>query len=100
MATLGKYTFAQLAQVALLPVSGDAEKQALSSSTRFGPFAPGDSLVVACDAPFNVLAGDSAVVALTSSPWLAANVYKFSLPDGCTHVALLSATGYGQVYKG
>lgn len=104
MASTSRFTALELASItALLPIAADAGKSALVSSTRFGPFTAGDSLVVASTQPFHALAGSSSVVATTSQPKFAAGVYKFVMPDECTHVALIDASdgaGEGQVYRG
>jgi hypothetical protein len=104
MATLSSlYTRADRASVVLLPVAGDPGAQALAAAPRFGPFAPGDSLVVSSTQSFHMLAGDVNVVATTSNPRVLAGVYKFTVPDGCTYVSLVDsadAAGFGQAYKG
>jgi len=103
MSTLNKYTFDQLAQIALLPVTGDSGALALDTSKRFGPFVAGDSVIVASTASFHVLAGDVTVAVTTSGTRLPAGVYKFSIPDACTHVAMIDSAdgaGHGQTYKG
>jgi hypothetical protein len=104
MATLTLYTCAQLAQLALLPVVGDAGNRALVSASQFGPFAAGDSLVVSSTQPFHVIAGTaSTAVATTAHPLFPANVYHFVMPSGCTHVSMIDSSagaGVGQVYKG
>lgn len=94
-------------QVMLLPTAGvDAGAAALTASQRFpasGAWAPGDSVIVCADAAFHAVAGASGVVAETSSPKFPAGIYAFTLPDGCTHVAMIqssSGAAVGQAYRG
>jgi hypothetical protein len=94
----------QQSRAALLPVAGDAGMASLATSQRFGPFNAGDQLVIGITGAAHVLAGDGTVAATVASPIIpSAGVYKFALPNGCTHVALIqSAAGAasGQAYKG
>lgn len=93
-------------QVMLLPSAGDAGAQALTTSVRFplsGVLSPGDSVIVCADAAFHMLAGPSSVVAETNSPKFPAGLYAFTVPDGCTHVAMIQSSAgaaVGQAYRG
>lgn len=101
MATLSTLTKVQQLSTALLPTDSDTGATPLTTSQVFGPFAPGDTVVVACDQPFNMVAGPTnAIVATTNKPKFPANVYKFAMPDNCSWVAMISSGGVGQVYKG
>ena len=87
----------------LLPIASDADAVALSTSQRFGPFVPGDAIVISSTAAFYALAGASDVAATSASGAFAAGAYHFALPDGCTHVAMLdtaAGAGLGQAYLG
>lgn len=95
------------ARFALLPTTGDAGATAINNSTRFpssGAWAPGDSVIIAANDKFHMIAGDALVTATTSSPGVfPAGTYKFVVPDGCTHVALIQASGAtttASVYRG
>lgn len=103
MATFIGYSFSELAQVALVPIATDPGARALAASTNFGPFAPGDSIVVSSTASFHMVSGGQSVAATTTSPRFPAGVYKFTVPSGVTHVAMIDSSdgaGFGQAYKG
>lgn len=88
---------------ALLPVGGDSGVQALNVARLYGPFVVGDSVIVASTAAFHIRAGTSGIVATTADPLFPAGVYKFTVPDGCTHLSMIdsgTAAGSGQAYKG
>ena len=90
-------------QMMLLPVAADGSAHALTTSQRFGAFVPGDPITVASDAPFHMVAGGSSVAATTSSPKFPAGIHGFTLPDGCTHVAMIQSSAgaaVGQAYRG
>lgn len=90
-------------QVALLPVSTDSGSLSLITSRRFGPFPAEAGLVLVITAAAHVLAGSDSVVVTTSGVKLLPGVYKFGLPDNCTHVALIDSAdgaGVGTVYLG
>jgi hypothetical protein len=90
------------AQSALLPVTGDSGATSLAASARFGPFVAGDPVIVCADAAFHMVAGTVAINATTSSPKFPAGMYSMTVPDGCTHVAMITAGGacVGQAYRG
>ena len=89
--------------IALAPIAGDSGG-ALSASRRTSIGAAGDTVVVFADNSFHLVAGDSTVVATTANAGpFPAGVYAFVLPDACTHVAMIQATGAtsnGGAYKG
>jgi len=93
-------------QVMLLPIATDGGKRTLATAQTFGPFVVGDSVIVASDAGFHVLAAATEALAgavSVSSCKMPAGVYAFTVPDGCTFVGLIDSAagaGIGQVYKG
>ena len=93
-------------QVLLAPISTDAGATSLATSQKFpasGEWAPGDSFVASANGEFHIVAGTSAVAATTSSPIFTAGTHAFTLPDGCTHVAMIqgaAGAAKGQAYKG
>jgi hypothetical protein len=94
---------ADAAGFVLVPIATDNAPQALNTTKRFGTFVAGDSLVISATDKFHMVAGTSAIDATTSHPLFPAGVYKFTIPDGCTHVAMIQASGAtasGQAYKG
>jgi hypothetical protein len=92
------------ADLPLLPVAGDAAAQiTLTASRRFGPFAPGDQIVIGSTAAFHCLAGSDSVAATTAHPVIPAGLYHMTVPDGVTHVAMIdtaAGAGNGQAYLG
>lgn len=92
---------------ALAPVETDPAAAALTTSQRFpasGSWGAGETIIVVASDSFHLVAGGSAIAATTASPGaFPAGVYKFALPDGCTHVAMIQASGataIGCAYKG
>ena len=110
MATLAPYTLQQkgdaggiLRDVLLLPIAADNGKQALSTAVRFGTFTAGDAVIVSSTAAFHCIAGTVSVTATTSHPLFPAGVYRFWIPDACTHVSMIDSAagaGSGQAYAG
>lgn len=108
MATLTRTTNLEIeslgraAQVALLPVAGDSGATSLAASARFGTFVAGDPVIVCADAAFHMVAGTVTITATTSSPKFPAGMYSMTMPDGCTHVAMITSSGacVGQAYRG
>ncbi len=98
------------ADLPLLPVAADVSAgngaRALTTSQRFpttGAFVPGDQVVVCSTAAFHVLATTVAGAVTTSEPAFPAGAYHMTIPDGCTHVAMLdtaAGAGKGQAYLG
>lgn len=92
------------AALPLAPVAADPAAVALSSSQRFSIGVAGDLFVVCASDYFHLVAGTSTIVATTSSPGaFPPGVYRFALPDSCTHVALIQASGAtatGTAWKG
>jgi hypothetical protein len=88
----------------LAPVAGDGAGAALSSSQRKEIGKAGDVAIIYATGNFHLVAGDGSVTATTSSPGpFPAGVYAFVMPNGCTHVAMIQATGAtasGGAYKG
>jgi hypothetical protein len=87
----------------LLPISTDAGAAALVVSVRFGPFVPGDPIIVVSDAAFHMVAGTVTIDATVASPKFLAGLYAFTMPDDCTHVAMIQSVAgaaVGQAYRG
>jgi hypothetical protein len=87
----------------LAPVATDPSPASLATSQRFSIGTAGQPFVVSATDSFPAVAGDSSVTCTTSRPLFPAGVYRFCLPDGCTHVALIQASGAtasGQAYAG
>ena len=88
---------------ALAPIAGDPGAQSLAAAVRFGPFTPGATLVIGASGLFHMLAGDGTVVAAVTNPIYTAGVFRFTLPDACTHLSMVQATGatsIGSAYEG
>lgn len=94
----------RLAETMLLPVSTDAAAASLATSVRFGPFVVGDPVLLYADAPFHAVAGNSVVnaVAASNPKFPGGILLAMTVPDGCTHVAMITAGGAcnGQAYRG
>lgn len=87
------------AAIRLLPVNNTGW-QSISASVRFGPFVPGDQVIISISAAAHVNAGNSAVTAGTTNPQLPAGIHDFVVPDGCTHVAINgNGSGSGAIWK-
>jgi hypothetical protein len=87
----------------LLPFDTDAGAASLAASVRFGPFIPGDPIILYADAPFHAVAGSSTIIATTAKPKFPGGlVLAMTMPDGCTHVAMITSSSacVGQAYRG
>lgn len=74
--------------------------QSIATSVAFGPFEPGDFVVISCDGAAHVNAGAAGGVATASNPQLPAGVHDFVVPEGTTHVHLFGdGAGNGAAWK-
>jgi hypothetical protein len=85
------------------PVAADADSVDLSSSVRFEIGRPGMTFVAtAIGGAYHLLCGDGTVVATPTAPPFNGSI-RMTLPDGCTHVAMIRATAettVGCAYRG
>jgi len=96
----GRKTALDAYPVRLLPGPGD-RSHLIAASAAFGPFEEGDYVTVAITELSYLATGDESVVATTAGVRLPAGVYDFAIPQGVTHVALVSSeyAAAGAVWK-
>lgn len=83
--------------------------QSISASHAFGPFSPGDYVLISIDAPAHVNAGDETVAAIATNMQLPAGVHDFAIgfykddngdPIDAVYVALFgNGAGNGDIEK-
>ncbi len=108
MATLALIAARKIAQQSertiLLPVATDDGSSSLAASVSHGPFVAGDQVVIVCNGQFHAVAGVGVTTVSTAGPGpFPAGVYAFTIPDACTHVALIqgaAGAASGCVYVG
>lgn len=102
--TKGNKVAVEEADIALLPDADDTGSASLATSQRFVTGAPGTRVVVVANGEFHVQGGEGDVEATTGSPGpFPAGAYKFTVPDGVTHVALIqgaAGAAAGCAYRG
>jgi hypothetical protein len=87
------------ANVRLLPVDNTAWAD-ISATVAFGPFEPGDWVVIIVDAVAHVNAKGVGDAAIATNPQLPAGIHDFVVPDGATYVHLFgNGSGNGVAFK-
>lgn len=64
-----------------------------TTSQTFGPFEPGDYVILSCEGRVHVRAGGAADAATSAYPALPEGLHDFVMPDGTSHVNIIASSG-------